>query len=194
MRIGVDIDGVLTNIEEFELDYGSKYFYENKILSQVIKNIDFTKTNLNIDDAISNEFWANGIYDYINIPPRNFASEVIKKLKEKGNTIYIITNRTSNLSYCDITPVKMKEIVINWLQKNLIYYDKLIFSNGDKTKFIIDNKIDIMIEDNPKNIKAISKIIPVFCYNSRSNIECKGKNIIRGYSWYDIYNKLEEMK
>jgi len=51
-----------------------------------------------------------------------------------------------------------------------------------------------MIEDNPKNIKAISKIIPVFCYNSRSNIECKGKNIIRCYSWYDIYNKLEEMK
>ena len=29
MRIGIDIDGVLTDIEQWQLDYGSKYFYEN---------------------------------------------------------------------------------------------------------------------------------------------------------------------
>lgn len=29
MRIGIDVDGVLTNIERFQLDYGSKYFFEN---------------------------------------------------------------------------------------------------------------------------------------------------------------------
>lgn len=110
-------------------------------------------------------FGSKAIYDYVKIPPRDFACEVIKKLKEKGNTICIITNRTSDLSYCNITTEEMKKIVIKWLKENLIHYDELIFSNGDKTKFIIDNKIDVMIEDNPKNIKAISKIIPVICYN-----------------------------
>ena len=25
MRIGIDIDGVLTNLEQFQLDYGSKF-------------------------------------------------------------------------------------------------------------------------------------------------------------------------
>lgn len=28
MKIGIDIDGVLTDIERWQLDYGSKYFYK----------------------------------------------------------------------------------------------------------------------------------------------------------------------
>ena len=31
MRIGIDIDGVLTDIEQFVIDYISKYCVENKI-------------------------------------------------------------------------------------------------------------------------------------------------------------------
>lgn len=28
MRIGIDIDGCLTDIEQWQLDYGSKFYYE----------------------------------------------------------------------------------------------------------------------------------------------------------------------
>ena len=28
MKIGIDIDGVLTDVEQWQLDYGSKYYYE----------------------------------------------------------------------------------------------------------------------------------------------------------------------
>lgn len=182
MRIGIDIDGVLTNVEEFEIDYGSKYLYESGMFNKVINNIDFKKEDLNIDENIGKEVWSKAIYDYIEIPPRNFAGEIIKKLKEKGNIICIITNRSSNLSYCDITPERMKEIVIKWLKDNSIYYDELIFANGDKTDFIITNKIDVMIEDNPRNIQEISKLIPVICYNARYNTEIIGNNILRCYS------------
>ena len=28
MRIGIDIDGVLTDVERWQLDYGSKFYYE----------------------------------------------------------------------------------------------------------------------------------------------------------------------
>ena len=31
MRVGIDIDGVLTNIEQFVIDYISKYCVENNI-------------------------------------------------------------------------------------------------------------------------------------------------------------------
>lgn len=194
MRIGIDIDGVLTNVEEFEIDYASKYFYENGSFANVEKSIDFTKDDYNVDEDISNSFWSKAIYDYIKIKPRNFACEVINKLKNDGNTICIVTNRISDLSYCDITPEQMKKIVIQWLDEYSIYYDELIFSNGDKTQFIINNKIDVMIEDNAKNIKAISKIIPVICYNARYNMNCEDNNIIRCYSWYDIYYKLRKIK
>ena len=31
MKIGIDIDGVLTNVEQFSIDYLSKYCFENNI-------------------------------------------------------------------------------------------------------------------------------------------------------------------
>lgn len=82
----------------------------------------------------------------------------------------------------------MKRIEIQWLDDYSIYYDKLIFSTKDKLDFIVDNKIDIMIEDDPKNIRTISNVIPVICYNANYNKLCEGNYIIRCYSWYDIYN------
>ena len=49
MRIGIDIDGVLTNIEQYGVDYLSKYCVEN--------NIDFkiTCSNYNIAKAFNIE-------------------------------------------------------------------------------------------------------------------------------------------
>lgn len=190
MRIGIDIDGVLTNVEEFEFDYASKYFYETEKLDSVKKSLS---ENFSIEQNDDDAFWAKAIYDYINIKPRNFADEIIHKLKEEGNKIYIITNRISDLAYCDINEEEMKDIVKKWLEVNDIYYDKLIFSNGDKTNFILDNHIDIMIEDNPKNITAISKLIPVLCYHANYNMMCNGKNIIRCYGWYDIYAEIKKI-
>ena len=54
-----------------------------------------------------------------------------------------------------------------------------------------DNRIDLMIEDSPKNINELSKIVPVICYDARYNRQCEGENITRCYSWYDIYNKVK---
>ena len=42
-------------------------------------------------------------------PARKFAGEVISKLKTEGNEIYIITARSSDLTYTDITTEEMQE-------------------------------------------------------------------------------------
>lgn len=191
MNIGIDIDGVITNILDFELDYGSKYFFQKGSLDLMKSKLEKNEL-FNLDD--NDDFWSQAIYEYIKIKPKNFAVEVINKLNFLNNKIYIITNRVSDLSYCDIKEGEMKKIVINWLKDNCIKYDEIIFSSGDKTKYIIDNKIDIMIEDNPKNIKAIAKIIPVICYDAYYNKSCFGNNIIRCYSWYDIFNTILKLK
>lgn len=44
-----------------------------------------------------------------------------------------------------------------------------------------------MIEDKPENIEDISKEIPVIVYDCSYN-----KNVIRCYSWYDIYEKIKK--
>jgi len=83
-------------------------------------------------------------------------------------------------------------MLINWLKENNVIYDKLIFTGDyytgeDKLKLCIDHKLDIMIEDNVVNVNSISDIMPVICFDTSYNQECIGKNIIRCYSWYDIY-------
>ena len=57
MKIGIDIDGVLTDIEQWQLDYGSKFFYEKYGLK--IKNYKGYETNeiFDVDIKLDDEFW-----------------------------------------------------------------------------------------------------------------------------------------
>ena len=84
----------------------------------------------------------------------------------------------------------MRNRIKNWLDKNNIVYDKLLFAKVPKIKEIKENKIEIMIEDSPSTIEAINKIVKVLCYDNRYNRDLKLDNVTRVYSWYDIYNKI----
>ena len=50
-----------------------------------------------------------------------------------------------------------------------------------------------MIEDNVENINNLSKIIPVICFDAKYNKICKGKNIFRAYTWYDVYYQITKV-
>lgn len=193
MRIGIDIDGVLTNIESFVADYMTKYCIENNIEYKIGKSSYNVYETFNISKEQGNKFWDAYIEDYAkNEKARAFASEVIEELKEDGHEIYIITARWF-ANRDDEIGNKMRETVKNWLCEYKIPYDKLVFvkaSNESKDKEIAENKIDLMIEDNPSNINELSKIIPVICYDAEYNRDCKGEKIIRCYSWYDIYKTI----
>lgn len=192
MRIGIDIDGVLNDAGLFEIEYGSKFYIENT--NKHLENpagygsLNIFKSSIQED----NKFWGKAVYQFVKCPARAFASEVIKKLKQKGHEIYIVTARASDLSYCDITPGKMKKIVVKWLKKYKIQFDNIVWTGEEKVSACVSNKIDIMIEDNPKHILSVSKHIPVICYDNRYNQECVGKNITRCFSWYDIYDKINQ--
>lgn len=195
MRIGIDIDGVLTDIEQFVMDYITKYCVENNIKYNIgNSNYNYFKT-FSIAKEIEMEFWKENLEKYaVNEKVRPFAPEIIEKLKNEGHEIYIITARWLTNREDDIGN-KMREIVRNWLNKNKIIYDKLVFSKGSKERKadeIIEHKIDLIIEDSPNNINELSSIIPVICYNAEYNKECNGDKIIRCYSWYDIYNKINQ--
>lgn len=196
MNIGIDIDGVLTDIEQWQLDYASEFYYEKYNMDIINPNGYYTNEFYNMPTKYDDEFWAEYFKDYsLNIEARKFASEVIEKLKNDGNTIYIITARCgySYNSKTILTDEESNQIVKNWLKEHKIYYDKLIFSPEDKLEICKENNINLMIEDKPENINTISKHIPVICFNARYNEQCNGKNIIRCYSWYDIYAKIKKI-
>lgn len=187
MRIGIDIDGVMTNLEQFEMDYGIKFIQETgkgKITD--ITQYEIKKV-FNWTDKEEEIFWKKYIMEFAENKPRRFVSEIIKELRQK-HEIYIITARNNN------ELDNMSEYVKDWLKKYDIIYDNLIFSEEDKLENCMKYKIDVMIEDKPDNIIKISNQIPVICFDARYNRNCKGKNITRCYSWHDIKEKIKNIE
>ena len=94
MRIGIDIDGVLTDIEQWQLDYGNKFIFE-KYHKGIINSEGYDIEEIfNVDKKAEDEFWEKYLYEYArNEPARKFASEIINKLKDDEKEIYIITAR-----------------------------------------------------------------------------------------------------
>lgn len=187
MKIGIDIDGVLTNIIRYACDYGSKYFFEKYGKLDIDINAWSLKDMFNVTDEEDKECWLSLVKKYsVEEPARPFASEVIERIKNENNEIYIITARGA--SSLDNADGETKNILISWLNKNNIKYNKLIVSK-DKLEICQKYGIKIMIEDKTENINSISKELPVICFDENHNRHLKGKNIYRAYSWYDVYYK-----
>ena len=189
MNIGIDIDGVLLDLERFAIDYGTKFCIEENLDIKINIQEYWEKLKFSWTEEQENKFWNKYIIKYFKqYQPREFASEIIKKLKKEGNKIYIITARNEE-GLPQEEYGKSQEITKTWLNENNIEYDKLIFTpDSEKLEQCLKNNVEIMIEDSPTNIKNISEKIPVIKYNCSYNENILGKNIIRTYSWYQIYD------
>lgn len=187
MRIGIDIDGVLTDIEQWQLDCGGKFF--SKLNKSVVNKDGYEITEIfNVSDELDSQFWNEYLYEYVTKEPsRKYASEVIKKLKDSGNEIYIVTARYLTDRNTE-DGQRMRKIVIDWLEQENIVYDKIVFAPEDKLQICLENNIDVMIEDKVANIEKISTRLPVICFHAGYNKHCENDNIYRAYTWYDIYN------
>ena len=195
MKIGIDIDGVLIDLERYVIDYGTKMCVEKQWKINLKLDEYFEKERFFWTDEREEEFWNTYLEDYVlKTNPREFSKEVIEKLRKENNKIYIITARNEE----GLPPEsygRMQEFTKKWLLDNGIEYDELIFaSDAEKLEQCIKNDIDIMIEDYPNNILNISNKIKVIKYDCQYNKDVKGKNIITAYSWYHIYNIIKELK
>lgn len=194
MNIGIDIDGVLTDLERMALDYGTKMCVEEGISIDIDLSKYYENERFQFTEEQEEEFWNKYLVEYVaESIPRKFAPEIINKLQEEGNKIYLITARDES----GMPPEhygKMQELTKQWLQKHNIEYEKLIFaSNEEKIHKCIENNVDVMIEDCPGNIKDISKKIKVIKFDCQYNKQTNGENIITAYSWYHIYKIIQEM-
>lgn len=195
MNIGIDIDGVLTNLERFALDYGTKFNIEEGIKTEIHTEEYWEQEKFNWTEEQEEKFWNKYLEYYVKeLKTREFASEIIEKLQKEGNKIYIITARNES----GLPPQsygKMQEMTKKWLEKNNIQYEELIFTTDDKKlQHCLENNIEIMIEDSPKNILRISQKIPVIKFECLYNKNIEGKNIITAYSWYHIYDIISKME
>lgn len=173
MRIGIDIDDTLTDInEELEnaaLEYAKKLGkYKAKDTTNLVDkndgNIYQEKYGFNYDEI---KYFLKDIQESITEKaiPREGVKEVISKLRKAGNEIYIVTARDSE--FHDDPYIMSKE----WLVKNNIEYDKLIVNARDKSLICKEEKIDVFIDDKTSNCIDVSNIGVIAIRISNDNID-----------------------
>ena len=196
MKIGIDIDGVLNSQYNFCIDYGTKFCDElGKYKLENINVIDTTDMFLwGVD--IAHQFWNKYREDLVvKLPAKKYASEVISRLKNEGNLTYIITARKNNDEWFpDSLKKDVEAITKKWLKENKIYYDKIIFDVKDKGKYCKDHNINIMIEDDPINLRKLIGNTNVIIFDYPYNRNTEFADLTRAYSWYDIYYKIKRIE
>lgn len=192
MKIGIDIDNVISNFNDTLLN---EYLLHDKKIrnSGVInKNADYIRKGMfdwNEDEETN--FYKNNIERIAKkLGVIEGAKEYIDKLHDDGHIICIITGR-DNGEYTE--PYNMTK---KWLEDNNIYYDNLILTDAydkhAKTKECLEHNIDIMIDDSVRICNdcienGITTVLMDTPYNKSSNIQ-------RVKSWEEFYRYVSNYK
>lgn len=189
MNIGLDIDNVISSFDNALLKEYLKHDKKLRNTGIINENASYIRREMfDWSKEEEEEFYKENIERIAtNLKPINRASETIKKLKEDGNKIYVITGR-ENGEYTN-----PREMTKSWLEKYNIEYDKLIFTdaydNHAKTVECIKNNIDIMVEDSTRICKDLNdNEIKVLQMETRFNEKIEG--VERVNSWSQIYSKI----
>lgn len=185
MKIGIDVDGVLTDFEWF-LD-----FYTRKMFPKVNINKNEYKYAKRFSCSSRAEviFYVRYLWWYIRkMLIREGATEVIRRLHDDGHEIYIITARigaTKKNALGKLMRQKLKE----WLYKNGVIYDGIYYvstHNSAKEKKRIAKKIgiEIFIEDDPQNIVSLMDVCRVICLAASYNEDV---DVERVFDFQEVY-------
>ena len=151
MKIGLDVDGVIfdaerayrTSAEIFTLDVlGAK---EDKLINK-------SEIGVDIRMGWTEEQTRKWLNEYLLDIARNAnfmpgAIEVIKRLKDMGHKLYIITARGGDF-------IEMKYITLERLKEVGLELDGYFFKAKDKGQICKDNGIDILIDDGLNHCRS----------------------------------------
>ena len=169
MIIGLDIDDVIFNTSGY--------------IEKILKKANDTELNNIKLDIMRGDFKIPKVKEFLtkylplaidNAEIMEGSSETIKKLRQQGHKIILITAR-GNKSFPS-TEEKNEQA----LARNNILYDKIIYNCNGKVESCRENKVDVFIDDSPKNCIEVSKelMIPVIGFETQITGEELHKNNI----------------
>lgn len=189
MKIGIDIDNVISNFDDILLKEYLKHDKELRNTGIINENAEhFRKGMFDWSEDEEKSFYIENIERIAKkLQLIENAPLYIKKIKEDGHKIYIISGR-NNGEYKE--PYKLTK---KWLDKYNIIYDKLILTDAynrhEKTEKCIENNIELMIEDSTKTcLDLLNNGIKVYTMNTRYNQ--KEKTLDRVSNWKEIYERI----
>lgn len=191
MRIGIDIDNVISNFNEMLLETYLIHDKELRNTGIINPNAKYIRTGMfdwsNEEELSFYKDNIEGIAKKLKVKEK--AKEYIDRLHSDGHLIYIITGR-DNGEYSE--PYNMTK---KWLDENNIYYDNLILTDAydihAKSLECLKNDIDIMIDDSVRICSdlitsGITTILMDTPYNRKINIK-RVKNWEEFYEFVSTY-------
>lgn len=190
ITIGIDLDDTISNSNEIFLKYARIYNEEKNLNFPIDENQWDLSRAFGWNDNNYKELREKYLKTLLNeAKTKENAENVIKKLKNEGHEIIIITARHEEElgDPYDFTKA--------WLESNNIYFDKLIVNSQEKEVDCLENNVEVFIDDSFKNcINVYKKLhIPVFLFDSRYNKHNSYPDIERIYSWDEVYSKIKNI-
>lgn len=192
MKIGIDIDNVIANFDDTLLKEYLKHDKELRNTGIINENPEYLRKGMfDWTKEEEEKFYHVNIEKIAQkLKPLEDVSYYIKKLKEDGHEIYIITGR-DNGEYTNPS-----DLAREWLDNNDIFYDRLIFTNAydkhAKTVVCLENNIHLMIEDSTKiSLDLISNGVKVYTMNTRYNQ--KDQTLDRVSKWEEVYERVSKL-
>lgn len=178
MRIGIDIDDVLTNTSEKTKEYLYKYEKSGDGINHIVEVMRGEIPTKNIK-----EFFYKYINEIIeNVTLKDNAKDVINELLKNGHEIIFITSRGEQRFK------QSEKTTLEYLKANSIEYSDIIFNSFEKQNDCKKYNVDIMIDDSVKNCELVRKAgIRAIVYTSDVNETIK-TDVERVKSWIDIKN------
>jgi len=195
MNIGIDVDGVLSDIQGFNRKHAPPFFMKHYGRSVV----DETPYDIRDIFACSADehraYWTKYLLKYATLEPARKGSKAFtRKLCADGHKIFIISKRVFTCQENFLGKL-MRFLLKNWLWRNRIKHDEIVFCDNDisdsKGTACLEKKIDVMIDDEIVNIEAIAPIAKVICFDATYNRDCEGENIMRAKNWDEAYMLLK---
>lgn len=192
MRIGVDLDGVVYNSEDY-------FRAEGELLD--IKLNGKGVVDYEAFDLIKKFGWKDKLNESLEREIKRLRTMIVKKapfipcsvkvlnmLKNDGHEIVIITNRgQGNPPEIPITKKRLK--------RDKIPYSKIIFCEKSKKDSCIENKIDVMIDDRHTLIKEICEVgIKGLYFRNPELPKINHENATEVHNWGEIYREISSLK
>lgn len=189
MKLGIDLDGVIYDSEKDFRIYSELYDMLDLKQNSKIDNRKLAfQERFNWTDEQTENFLKK--YHEKIIRESNYmpgAKKIIKMLKQEGHELIVITARGGlNKKMIDISKERIKN-------DKMDIFDKYYFATENKDEICEKEKIDIMIEDSPKNcIKIANKKIKTIYLKDSPSVDLEENEYIKTlYNWGEIYRYLK---
>lgn len=193
MIIGVDADGVLTDMQEFNYQCGKQYFKK-----EIVDPAGYSVKEIFGVGKVEELFYGLQYFPKYckEYPPREDAAAVLQLLREEGHDLHEITARKF-VTFKNFIGKYSKKWFVEWCEKYGFSFSSITFcseKNGPEDKYNACKRlnVDVMIDDRPEIVLYLAERgIPVLMMDAPYNQEVKHENVTRVYGWKDVYERIK---